>query len=117
MPAYPAGPCDCTYKDTHNLPLSDEVREVCLALTEQALEKIEHENFGQMPNDSWTNKVLNVYHFFDSNPKAKQLTVIYTTPQQRKPLTDEQIHELWYKVQGEAEPFVRAIEAAHGIKE
>jgi hypothetical protein len=26
-------------------------------------------------------------------------------------LTDEEIHELWYKVKGEAEPFARAIEA------
>jgi hypothetical protein len=79
MPAYPAGPCDCKYKDTHNLPPSDEVHEICLALINRALDKIEHENFGQMPNNSWTNKVLNVYHFFDSNPKAKKLTVIYTT--------------------------------------
>jgi hypothetical protein len=33
------------------------------------------------------------------------------------PLTDEQVDELWYKVKGEAEPFARAIEAAHGILE
>lgn len=45
-----------------------------------------------------------------------------TTPPQhsaiaRKPLTDEQIQECWYRTQGEAENFARAIEAAHGIKE
>ena len=33
------------------------------------------------------------------------------------PLTDEQVDELWYKVKGEAEPFARAIEAAHSITE
>jgi len=71
-------------KDTHNLPPSSEVHEVCLALINQALEKIKHENFGRMPNDLWTNKILNVYHFFDSNPKAKQLTVIYTKSHQPK---------------------------------
>ena len=34
---------------------------------------------------------------------------------QRKPLTDEQIQECWYRTQGDAELFARAIEAAHGI--
>ena len=42
---------------------------------------------------------------------------LYTTPPQRKPLTDEQIQECWYRTQGDAELFARAIEAAHGIKE
>jgi hypothetical protein len=146
MPAYPAGPCDCTYKNTHNLPPSDVVHEICLALTKRVLDKIEHENFGRMPNDSWTNKVLDVYHFFDSNPKAKKLTVIYTTtpqPQseargfsQSKPLTDEQKYALIEKHLGlkqrrdntvidqytglfySAQPYFDLInEAAHGIKE
>ena len=37
---------------------------------------------------------------------------LYTAPPQRKPLTDQEIYKLfgWYAV-----PFVRAIEAAHGI--
>jgi hypothetical protein len=47
---------------------------------------------------------------------------LYTTPQQRKPLTDEQVTHLWAHI---AEPslrkaltvFARSIEAAHGIKE
>jgi hypothetical protein len=102
-PAYPAEPCDCTYRNTHNLPKSVVVHEVCLALTSQALDKLEHENFGRMPNDSWTNKVLDVYHFFDSNPKAKKLTVIYTSPQppaQREwvGLTQEEIDLVWDSV-------------------
>lgn len=49
--------------------------------------------------------------------------VFYTTPQQRKPLTDEQMWNLWNSqgsddmTQKEAIAFARAIEAAHGIKE
>jgi hypothetical protein len=46
----------------------------------------------------------------------------YVTPPQRKPLTDEQIEDAWRKVEtGDfydcVQPFARAIEAAHGIKE
>ena len=53
----------------------------------------------------------------------------YTTPPQRKPLTDEQIAEMWLEILGSTPPsgihedglqpwrFARAIEAAHGIKE
>jgi len=39
---------------------------------------------------------------------------LYTTPSQRKPLTDEEINALDYS--GTRIEFVRAIEAAHGIK-
>ena len=44
---------------------------------------------------------------------------LYTTPQQRKPLTDEQIAEEFYKFEAASAwyQFARAIEAAHGIKE
>jgi hypothetical protein len=49
-------------------------------------------------------------------------TEIYTTPQQRKPLTDEQIMECAWGLFEDANSvpvryFARAIEAAHGIKE
>ena len=53
-------------------------------------------------------------------------SVLYTTPQQRKPLTDEQIETIRQQPQhhkGEFDyefdelSFARAIEAAHGIKE
>ena len=57
----------------------------------------------------------------------KQGTKLYTTPQQRKPLTDEQIEqiengiwrpEFFDDVERQANrEFARAIEAAHGIKE
>ena len=45
---------------------------------------------------------------------------LYTAPPQRKPLTDEEIKELWVEYRA-ALPrylcFARAVEAAHGIKE
>jgi hypothetical protein len=51
----------------------------------------------------------------------------YTTPQQRKPLTDEQLEVIWENHQFNSRPsevsfanrmnLMRAIEAAHGIKE
>ena len=46
---------------------------------------------------------------------------LYTTPQQRKPLTIEQIGDFWLdrfdKEGSPIENFARAIESAHGIKE
>jgi hypothetical protein len=46
-------------------------------------------------------------------------TPVYTTPPQRKPLTDEEVNKLvddedWYN---DPHGFVRAIEAAHNIKD
>jgi hypothetical protein len=47
-------------------------------------------------------------------------TKLYTTPQQRKPLTDEQIEivhrSTWMQSTATLKDFARAIEAAHGIK-
>ena len=44
-------------------------------------------------------------------------TMLYTTPPQRKPLTDEQIYDMYNEPRSDAEmlEFARAIEAAHGI--
>ena len=42
--------------------------------------------------------------------------LIYTHPPQRKPLTDEEIDEIW-RTHLHRDSRVRAIEAAHGIKE
>ena len=59
----------------------------------------------------------------------KQGTLLYTRPQQRKPLTDDEIAELWLPIYASTPPsgihedglmpwrLARAIEAAHGIKE
>ena len=44
---------------------------------------------------------------------------LYTTPPQRKPLSDEELFKIWLRVPAETEDrfaFARAIEAAHGIK-
>ena len=49
------------------------------------------------------------------DPSGKR-TPLYTTPPQRKPLTDEEIEELDMETSGTVHDFVRAIEAAHGIK-
>ena len=48
--------------------------------------------------------------------------MVRVAPPQRKPLTDEQIETIWRRVQANdfhdcVQPFARAIEAAHGIKE
>jgi hypothetical protein len=40
-----------------------------------------------------------------------------TTPPQRKPLTHDELTDLWYKQSLDWMEFARAIEAAHGIKE
>ena len=41
---------------------------------------------------------------------------LYTAPPQRKPLTDNELADLWYKQSLDWLEFARAIEAAHGIK-
>ena len=46
---------------------------------------------------------------------AKRTVPLYAAPKALEPLTEEQIHQHWYATLGEAEPFARAIEAAHGI--
>ena len=72
--------------------------------------------------------VAKVCHDLDGhigwNPNLKQLpnegTPLYTTPPQRKPLTDEQIKAIFESNMkhdiSDAFGFARAIEAAHGIK-
>jgi len=46
-------------------------------------------------------------------------TPLYTTPPQRKPMTDEEIEDLYFDKfsMGELKAFARAIEATHNIKE
>lgn len=41
---------------------------------------------------------------------------LYITPPQRKPLTEDELADLWYKQSLDWLEFARAIEAAHGIK-
>ena len=40
---------------------------------------------------------------------------VYTTPLQRKPLTDDELSDIWFKQSTDWMEFARAIEAAHGI--
>jgi len=51
--------------------------------------------------------------------KQSGVLTVNTTPPQRKPLTDEEIQELWESTASYYNvcDFARAIEAAHGIKE
>jgi hypothetical protein len=53
---------------------------------------------------------------YTNNPKAKSRPLVFgdTTPPQLKPLTDEQIEQMWERT-GDYDSFARAIEAAHGI--
>jgi len=51
----------------------------------------------------------------DFTPEHRALP-LYTTPPQRKPLTDEEIEQMWERT-GDYDSFARAIEIAHGIKE
>ena len=55
------------------------------------------------------------------NRDSNKGVAFYTTPPQRKPLTDEQICRLKAQIKGTLDVqfvvFARAIEAAHGIKE
>ena len=82
---------------------------------------------------AWTRKLFSpeIGEFFDYKDGAfaretdsKGWTPLYTTPPQRKPLTDEEIEEIAegylvdYRIPaGCAWNFARDIEAAHGIKE
>ena len=49
---------------------------------------------------------------------ARRIVALYTSPPVSKPLTDEQIMEMYNEPRSDAEmiEFARAIEAAHGIK-
>ena len=68
---------------------------------------------------------------YDQDPSSgySARMLVYTTPPQRKPLTDDEIAELWLDIYGSTPSsgihedgllpwrLARAIEAAHGIKE
>jgi hypothetical protein len=69
---------------------------------------------------AWISHNAGLYHF--KPDESLDPLPLYTTPPQRKPLTGEEIEKVWQKVESSdfrdcVHPFVRAIEAAHGIKE
>jgi hypothetical protein len=113
----------------YSQPISgDEVDEAITAL-EEALAKQEQgepvaEYIGNNPDELDLSKRIGLIHRLKFIPLRSKL---YTTPQQRKPLTDEEIEKCYettghYQTLRPQDRFVvfalaRAIEAAHGIKE
>ena len=60
--------------------------------------------------------------FLGMNPQYALVCPLYTTPPQRKPLSDEEMKKIWYAMQNimgwySFEEVARAIEVAHDIKE
>jgi hypothetical protein len=59
--------------------------------------------------------------FEKGKPRLKKIAPLYTAPPQRKPLTDDQIKEIWLNGKDHGDDWLdvqgiaRAIEAAHGI--
>ena len=99
----------------------DDAKDAIKAL-EEALAKQEQ---GEPVAITITGKLGNIYSF-TGDYSLKKGDKVYTTPQQRKPLTDEQIKDVaspcmwWVREQDildAAIELARAIEAAHGIKE
>jgi hypothetical protein len=74
---------------------------------------------------AWIGDDGNLYHDYEKPHEeyGPEPTPLYTTPQQRKPLTDERLDDIYYCVEGGSNSLetwreqARAIEAAHGIKE
>ena len=88
------------------------VAEQTITTIKEALAKPDQEPVAWM-NDMGTHIDLNV---------SGRGIPLYTTPPQRKPLTDEEMKKIWYAMQNimgwySFEEVARAIEAAHNIKE
>jgi len=65
---------------------------------------------------AWMNGWGDLFKNLDDVERGQTMQPLYTTPPQRKPLTDDEIEELDMETSGTVHDFVRAIEAAHGIK-
>lgn len=99
----------------------------CQCAIDAALAQPEQEPVAKYISETWCGSVVSLYDEIPLN------TFLYTTPPQhsaiaRKPLTDEQIYELWteqglsksydiYSLKEHVRRAARAIEAAHGITE
>lgn len=69
---------------------------------------------------AWMNGWGDLFKNPDDAERGQTMQPLYTTPQPaQKPLTDEQIYDMYNEPRSDAEmlAFARAIEAAHGIKE
>jgi len=117
----------CTPEDTSTSHViyawhDEELVNKAIKALEEALAKQEQsvsvgEPVAKYIGEDWAGSLVSLY---EEIPLG---TLLYTTPQQRKPLTDEQIDKAWrsvdYTVPWEQHriDIARAIEAAHGIKE
>jgi len=69
---------------------------------------------------SWIDQEKHSYDYNKLHAPNATVRVVYTTPQQRKPLTDEERSEIafrWRDGNGTASEIIDMVEAAHGIKE
>ena len=108
-----------------------------LNIPEERVKEFEKNEHEAQPVAWWYHSRLGNGYFTDvrepPNPNWREVP-LYMKPQQRKPLTDEQIEYEWERITGhstfggnirrpmfispdEVTEFARAIEAAHGIKE
>jgi hypothetical protein len=117
----------CRYRS-----LADEIVDPAITAINEALAQPEqepvawmfqHDETGRMnyvSNDGIHNPIM----FLEMNPRYALVCPLYTAPPQRKPLTDEQVGEIYYGITHQRatisgswiKTFARAIEAAHGIK-
>ena len=111
-PAYPKGECNCGAQPEHE-PAGHGGRPMTLRECMEA-EEPEQEPVAWMRQDGQRVTTASDRHNYP-NYETRYSIPLYTTPLQRKPLTDEQIEEIWERT-GDYDSFARAIEAAHGIK-
>jgi len=103
---------------SHTCPLlPDDCAEAITAI-EEALAQPEQEPVAWMYEVNNAHTCLDLFEPPDDAYDEGTLHPLYTTPPQRKPLTDEEIAETLtgYRL-SDAIDITRAIEAAHGIKE
>ncbi|MEN9719858.1 MAG: hypothetical protein RIT13_563 [Pseudomonadota bacterium] len=81
--------------------------------TQRRGQEIEQEPVAWLSTDSIGERYLCFDKPLDNDP----VQPLYTAPPQRKPLTHDELADLWYKPSLDWMKFARAIEAAHGIKE
>ena len=76
--------------------------------TEEIIEMAEKAGFTLPEGETW----------YEAFPQCIEdfAKLVEDATQQRKPLTDEEIEQMWERT-GDYDSFARAIEAAHGIKE
>ena len=107
--------------DKNGVEANIRAHKQCESLRQAIAEAEKQEPVGEVSDHDWSTGLL----YRDLEPG----TPLYTTPQQRKPLTDDEIAELWLPIYASTPPsgihedglmpwrLAKAVEAAHGIKE